>query len=282
MTDYEKGSAETPPDEALQITLNQLRSWQSISDNLDNDINQRVSHHYCRWLIDLWGEDALIRGAREFSGEELPSSLQPLVAYEFDDQVVFSNNNTVHMEHAPRGDYIPGSIPNWDELRKLPFAAAKQKIKDDPKIHQNIQFPGSLVLDRIIIDYRPDPAAYHWGLEFDITPLNTTVYPYGDRGYTHDATEYARTAKPSSAFAITAATLAYLCTRYSTIANSRTVSTDLLHSFEGRVKGTVPVQVNAEMLRKTFSPPPEDAVLIQMLHELIADGVIGSDGRRSD
>ncbi len=281
MTDYERGSAETPPDEALQITLNQLRSWQGVSDSLDNDMNQHVARHYCRWLIDLWGEDALKSSARGFSGEEMPSSMQSLIAYEFDNRVLFSNNNTVRMEHTPRNDYIPGVIPHWDNLRMLPFAVAKQKIKDDPEILQNIQFPGSLVLDRIIVDYRPDFAAYHWGLEFDITPLNTISYPYGERGYTHSAAEYARTTG-SSVLATTAATLAYLCTRYSIIANSRPVSTEVLRSFEGRIEGTAPVLVNAETLRKTFSPPPEDAVLIQMLHELIADGVIGNIRKEPD
>jgi|GEM_PF-3078856 hypothetical protein len=272
---YEIGPGETPPAEALRTLADYYAEWEPHSREVSDEISYNVTYHFCRLLIDLYGKDALTHNISEFDGVEVPRSLQPLISVRSMERLILTNGNRVSLEHQPRLDYIPGSVPRWDHMEEdqTPIEDRIELVKNNPVIRDHIEIPWVIQSDRLVLNFEPDQV-HGWGLEFLITPNNIRAYPYGRQGQTRLANEFVNNLRPTD-LAITVAELALINAQHSDAAIYSPVDSSLLYSFKERAGNRDPIPISSS-IANSVEVPPEYALLDYFIRTLKRRHIIGS------
>ena len=135
--------AEFTRKEVLFVLRSMIRKWDF--ENKDIAESNHFATNIAHWVLETFGHKhdgnfVMYPGTKGFPGKKLPTSLQQLVTYVWQDELAFTNDNNVRLES--KHDYIENDpvIPNWDYIKTLPTHAARLAyIKSHPEIVAGIQ-----------------------------------------------------------------------------------------------------------------------------------------------
>ena len=144
LIDGETVKAEYTKDELLKIIGNVISKWDFDSEQIEatNWFALNVAH----WLLETFGrknyagEFDFYPDAEGIPGRELPIDLQQLITHEWMDELLLSDENTVHVQTKHEFLETDPVIPEWDKISKITSIPNQLAyIRSHPEIVQGMK-----------------------------------------------------------------------------------------------------------------------------------------------
>jgi hypothetical protein len=255
--------------QAFDFLNAKIESW-DFSEHDDQD-NIDFAFHVGYWAEEVFGYHIHYR-SDEFEGEELPTSLQPLVSHNWKDESFLVGHNTVSVNKTPEQEYIPAKIPKWEELQEIGvFEKMVEVAINDPEIHEHIIFPKVIEFPAVRIDFEH---VFDWGIGFTIRQnsfaSSIEMDVFGKNNETTRASRFLQSNHDRpSVLAKTSAELALLAAKYTKWSVRPMIDPLTLINFDLRMMG-----LDSVRLSNSIETPPGHAIQELFLNRLIEMGKI--------